>query len=312
MNGLQIHKVFKNEFDVVGVIKTDRYLSEAKKRGLIVPSESFKTLVVLALAYPKRIIHNSKTHLVPSFYTFGSDYHVVLKNRILKAMLNLPYKFNLGVDNHPHNERLAAVLAGIGFFGKNQLIINKDFGSYIFLGMVFIDTELDQEIINEVNDDCGDCVKCLQACPTKAITETGFEKDKCISYYNQAKRNLTDKEMTANYALFGCDICQVVCPKNIEKGKTIHPEFELNGKEKVSIKDLFTLSDKEFRNTYSNMSYLWKGKTILMRNAAILLAKHKNNLYNELLAKSISEKSPNWYVDSALKALTKLKGLKYE
>jgi epoxyqueuosine reductase len=95
--------------------------------------------------------------------------------------------------------------------------------------MVFIDTEIDQEIINKVNDDCGDCVKCLQACPTKAITELGFEKDKCISYYNQAKRNLDELEATANYALFGCDICQLVCPKNNNMGKIMHPEFELNG-----------------------------------------------------------------------------------
>ena len=309
MESQQILKVFKSEFDVVGVINTQRYLNEAKKRGLKVPNETFKTLVVVALAYPKRIISNTKTHLVPSFYTFGADYHVVLKNRMAKAMLKLPYKFSLGVDNHPHNERLAAVLGGIGFFGKNQLIINKDYGSYIFLGMVFIDTEIEQEIINKVDDDCGDCVKCLQACPTKAITEIGFEKDKCISYYNQAKRNLDELEATANYALFGCDICQLVCPKNNNMGKIMHPEFELNGNERVSIKDLFTLSEKEFRNRYLNASYLWKGKTILMRNAAMLLAKQKNTMFNELLESSLTEKSPNWYRDGAIKALNKLKNL---
>ncbi len=307
MDSQQILKVFKSEFDVVGVINTQRYLNEAKKLGLTVPDEKYKTLVVVALAYPKRIINHTKTHLVPSFYTFGSDYHVVLKNRMARAMLQIPYKFSLGVDNHPHNERLAAVLGGIGFFGKNQLIINKEFGSYIFLGMVFIDTELDQEIINEVNDDCGDCVKCLQACPTKAITENGFEKDKCISYYNQAKRNIEENEVIANYSLFGCDICQLVCPKNDNKGKLVHPEFELNGNERVSIKDLFTLSEKEFRNRYLNTSYLWKGKTVLMRNAALLLAKHKNSMFNDLLEKSITDKSPNWYQHAALSALNKLK-----
>jgi epoxyqueuosine reductase len=92
-------------------------------------------------------------------------------------------------------------------------------------------------------------------------------------------------------------------------GKIVHPEFELNGSERVSIKDLFTLSEKEFRNRYLNASYLWKGKTILMRNAAMLLAKQKNTMFNELLENSITEKSPNWYRDGAIKALVKLKNL---
>lgn len=306
MNHNQLYQIFKDQFDVVGVIKTSTYLATVKQFNLNVPEPKYRTLVVVALAYPKRIIHHDKEYLIPSFYTFGNDYHITLKNRMLKCLLNLNVKFELGVDNHIHDERAAALAAGIGFFGKNQLIINKEFGSYIFLGMVYLDLEIKEEIIQLVDDDCGTCNKCLTACPTKAITDTGFIKDQCISHFNQSKRDLTKDEIKANYLLFGCDICQVVCPKNDNKGKLVHPEFRLNGKEKVSIKDIFELSQNQFNNKYSGMSYLWKGKTILMRNALLLLSKYKNKNYNDLILRSINPDRPSWYNKIASQVLEEL------
>ena len=306
MNAKNLYDTFKQQFDVVGVIKSSTYFDLAIKHTPNTPKPKYPTMVVVALAYPKRILHHEKEYLIPSFYTFGSDYHLTLKNRMLKALLNLNINYELMVDNHPHNERAAAVAAGIGFFGKNQLIINKDFGSYMFLGIVFVDQDIDEEIIQVVNDDCGDCVKCLQACPTKAIDESGFKVDQCISHFNQTKKDLTEKEIKANYLLFGCDICQTVCPKNLNKGKIIHPEFELNGKEKVSIIDLFKLSEQQFNNKYAGMSYLWKGKTVLMRNALLLMIKYKLKDYNDLIFSSINQSKPGWYNKLAAKALEEL------
>ena len=94
-------------------------------------------MVVLGLSYPRRTLKHTDTHLVPSFYTFGKDYHLVLKRRIEEVMKPLNLKYISGVDNHPHNERLAAVLSGVGYFGKNQLIINKDYGTYMFFRYCF-------------------------------------------------------------------------------------------------------------------------------------------------------------------------------
>ena len=115
MNHNQLYQIFKDQFDVVGVIKTSTYLTTVKQFNLNVPEPKYRTLVVVALAYPKRIIHHDKEYLIPSFYTFGNDYHTTLKNRILKCLLNLNVKFELGVDNHAHDERAAALAAGIGF-----------------------------------------------------------------------------------------------------------------------------------------------------------------------------------------------------
>lgn len=307
MKSGDIKSLFLKSFDAVGIIRTATYLEEAKQRGKDVPHENYPTMVVLGLAYPYRTIKQTKTHVVPSFYTFGQDYHQVLSRRIEDVMKLIPYKYHLGVDNHPHDERLAAVLAGIGFFGKNQLIIHPELGSYFFLGIVWIDVSIDQEIILDIDDDCGTCTKCIDACPTHALEEGKYHIDRCMSYFNQTKKILTEEEIKANYCLFGCDICQMVCPKNIKKGVITHPEFELSGKEMVSIEDLFTLSEKAFKMKYQDMSYLWKGKTILMRNAAILLLRQQNDNYIDLLEASMQKHEMPWYQVTLQYVIEKLK-----
>ncbi len=309
MTSSELRSAFLKKFDVVGIIHTKDYMAEAKKINPNIEAIKYETMVVVALSYPKRIIKHTKTHLVPSFYTFGSDYHQVLKKRIDAVMKNIPYDYVAGVDNHSQNERLAAVLSGVGYFGKNQLIINETYGTYMFLGIVVIDLKLDEPFILDINDDCGTCRKCITACPTDALFDGGYDMHKCISYYNQEKKILTDEEMDANYALFGCDICQMVCPKNISKGVDIHKEFELTGKEMVSIMDMFDLSQKQFKLKYEDMSYLWKGKTILLRNALMLMLRQKNTSYIEQIETSLDEDKPIWYRDTAVKVLKRLKDI---
>jgi epoxyqueuosine reductase len=307
MNAKRLYDHFKTQFDAVGIIKTQDYLDEATKMNREVPKETYPTMVVLGLAYPFRMLKHSQTHLVPSFYTFGSDYHQVLKHRIEIVMQAIPYPYHMGVDNHPHDERLAAVLGGLGFFGKNQLIIHPDLGSYMFLGLVFIDVLLDDTLNLKIDDDCGTCHKCIDACPTQALEEGMYHVEKCMSYFNQAKKHLTDEEVEANYSLFGCDICQMVCPKNIKKGAIVHPEFELSGKEMVSIMDLFQDSEKAFKKKYDHMAYLWKGKTILMRNAVMLLYRFKNTHYNDMIARVLKNNQTPWFAQTTKRLLEKLK-----
>jgi epoxyqueuosine reductase len=269
-------------------------------------------MIVLGLAYPKRIIPSTKTNLYASFYTFGTDYHQVLKSRIEKVMSKFSLTYEPCVDNHPYDERLAAVLSGIGFFGKNQLIINPILGSYLFLGIVFVDLEISEEIILPIIDDCGSCHACIDACPTKALSNNGYDFNKCISHYNQSKKILNSEEIKANYCLFGCDICQLVCPKNVNVESKLHPEFKLSGKEGVNISDLFTLSEREFGEKYHDMAYLWKGKTILMRNALTLLLRQKNFSYNNLIKESLGKHSIPWYQETAIDILAELEKIKKE
>ncbi|MDY0075270.1 MAG: QueG-associated DUF1730 domain-containing protein [Acholeplasmataceae bacterium] len=310
MTAQQLYHLFSKSFDIVAMIETKTYLEEAKKLNRKITSETYPTMVVLGLSYPYRPMKHTKTHLAPSFYTFGKDYHLILKNRIKEVMDNLQIAYHFGVDNHPHDERLAATLSGIGFMGKNQLIINKNFGSYFFLGIVFLDMVLDKEIRLEVTDDCGSCRKCIDACPTQALEEGQYHMEKCISHFNQSKRELTDTEIQKNHSLFGCDICQRVCPKNINKGLVVHPEFQLSGKEMVSIVELFQDSDKVYKSKYQDMAYMWKGKTLLMRNALTLLMRQKNTEYNELIRSSLERLTVPWYYKTASHILEQLDQIK--
>jgi epoxyqueuosine reductase len=310
MNSKDLRDLFLTQFDEVGIIHTDTYQREAKKLHKKLIDLNYPTMVVVALSYPKRYIKQTKTHLVPSFYTFGQDYHDVLKNRIKEVMKHIDYPYELGVDNHPYDERLAAVLSGVGFFGKNQLIINDKLGSYMFLGLVLIDCQLDEAFILDVEEDCKTCDICIKACPVQALEENKYHLQKCISYFNQEKTVLTESQIISNHSLFGCDICQMVCPKNINKGVIQHSEFELSGKELVSIKDLFELSNKAFDKKYQDMAYLWKGKTVLMRNALTVMLKQKNTAYIDLIEKSLHKKTASWYQDTAEHILDKLKKIK--
>lgn len=297
----ELRRAFENEFDLVGIIKTEEYLKEAKKLNINVPNEDYPTAFVLGLAYPKRIISASRNTCTASIYTYGEDYHHVLNRKIRKIMSDYSVKYWAGVDSHHHNERLAAVLAGLGFFGKNQLVINNRYGSFIFLGLVFVNLECDLEVKLEVNDQCGDCRICLDACPTKALQADGYDILKCISNYNQAKNVLDEEQIKHNYCLLGCDICQLVCPKNKNLKISNHDDFALTGKELVYYEDLFLLSEKTFRLKYQDMAYLWKGKTILMRNALTLLLRSKNVNYNHLVKASLTPDKPLYYLSLAQK-----------
>jgi epoxyqueuosine reductase len=306
MNLQQIQEHFLTMFDSVGIVSTKDYLESCKLHQKSVPNVEYPTLVVVGLHYPKRIIPSTNTYLLPSFYTFGSDYHLVLRKRMSEVMSKIPYDYIALVDNHPHDERIAASLSGIGFFGKNQLIIHPRYGSYQFLGMLFINIPFTQPLRSINTDSCGDCHICIDACPPKALSEQGYNLDRCISNFNQSKQVLSDSQIKQNHLLFGCDICQLVCPKNPKVSLHVHPEFNLSGKEQVAIEDLFTLSAREFERTYSNMAYLWKGKTILMRNALTLLLRQKNVSYNTMIETSLQQDYPLWYKKTATSILSLL------
>lgn len=303
----KIKILFESQFDLVSVIQTADYIEAAQinKRGI--PEQDYPTLIVLGYAYPKRIFKHSDTHLIPSFYTFGRDYHSLMKEKIEAICQSIPHATVYGVDNHPLDERLMAELSGVGFKGKNQLIINKQLGSYFFLGYVLLDLSINQTYPLEINDSCGDCHRCIDVCPGHALSENGYDITKCLSAYNQEKKALTLKEIKQNYSLFGCDICQLVCPKNINKGNLIHSEFNLSGKEKVSIRDLFTMSQKEFYNKYSDMAYLWRGKTILMRNASMVLLKRNQTEYIDLIKSSLELFHMPWYKNTTQIILNEFK-----
>jgi epoxyqueuosine reductase len=182
--------------------------------------EDGHSLITLAIPYltpaPKQW---QGEHLI-SNYAWGEDYHQVIKRRLKKALLLFKEKIpdfqgRAFTDSAPLAEKVLAAKSGLGWIGKNSLLINEKYGSYIFLAVIVCNQKLDST--RPVTNRCGSCELCLTACPTTAINDKKeVNATKCISYLTIEKRG-DFKAVEAEkleYQIFGCDICQQVCPWN--------------------------------------------------------------------------------------------------
>ena len=154
-----------------------------------------------------------------SNYAWGEDYHDILKSRLYKLLnwlkIEIPNLNGIAcVDTSPVMDKVWAQRAGLGWQGKHTNLITKDFGSWLFLGELLIDIELDyDELFSE--DLCGSCTACIDACPTQALGEYEIYAEKCISYLTIEHRgDFPDNRSELHNWIYGCDICQEVCPWN--------------------------------------------------------------------------------------------------
>lgn len=178
---------------------------------------------VLSLAYNYYTDQHQYDIAAPkiSKYAYGKDYHKVVRKKLKNVFHSIKAQFGdvqgrVFVDSAPILERDIAKKAGIGWVGKNTLLINPKKGSYFFLAEIIIDLELAYD--NPIKDYCGTCTKCIDACPTEALHKNGYLLDasKCISYLTiELKDAIPEKfkDKMGNW-MFGCDICQDVCPWN--------------------------------------------------------------------------------------------------
>lgn len=181
--------------------------------------EGAKSVITLMYNYyPKQDIFESAPYKI-SKYAYGKDYHFVIKEK-LKQMVSA-IQLEIGevngrafVDSAPVMERAWAQKSGLGWVGKNSLLINKNDGSYFFLAELILDLELESD--GPVKDYCGTCTRCIDACPTDAITPYVVDGSRCISYYTIELKEALPEEVKGKFNnwVFGCDICQDVCPWN--------------------------------------------------------------------------------------------------
>lgn len=231
-------------------------------------------VIVIAIPYHNNKIKLKKDETVFSSSSWGTDYHVVVKNKLNKIIEELKLKYNEKfislVDNHTLDERYYAYKAGIGFYSSNGLITNKDYGCNIFLGIIlttyhFNDHKVDS---NTVYDSLYEKI-----CPGNAITKDGINYNKCVSYLTQKKELTEEESIIINNLVYGCDTCTVVCKLN--KEKDIPKDFDLDDNCILNINEEFNLSNREFKNKYGKYSCSWRGKNIIKRNLT-LIKKNKN------------------------------------
>ena len=220
-----------------------------------------------------------------SRYAWGTDYHDVIRERLhaLADHLRLlvPDAMARGVvDTAPLLERDFAQLAGLGWIGKNTLLLNREQGSWFFLAALLTDHCL---VIDEphATDHCGTCTACLDACPTDAFPEAYvLDATRCISYLTIELREAIPAELRSGMGdwLFGCDVCQDVCPWNSKAPESTADEFAPeDGMNPVELADLFALKEDDFRQRFKQTP-LWRAKRRgLLRNAAIVLGNQQHS-----------------------------------
>lgn len=193
-----------------------------------------QSIISVILNYFPEKKQESKDNFLISKYAYGIDYHFVLKEKLSKLATFVKEKFpgsnpRAFVDSAPILDRYWAKMAGLGWIGKNSMLINKKKGSFFFIGELLLDIEL-QANKTISKSYCGTCTLCIDSCPTKAIEKPYIiNSNKCISYHTiESKEDIPDEiaRKTGN-RIFGCDICQDVCPWNRKVNSNRNPEFQI-------------------------------------------------------------------------------------
>ena len=178
-------------------------------------------------------------------YAYGEDYHFVIKRKLKEFLSRLRSRIGeiqgrIFVDSAPVLERQLAAKSGLGWIGKNTMLINKQHGSYFFIAELITDLELIGD--GPVRDYCGNCTRCMDACPTGALSPYHMDATKCISYLTIELKDQIPQEFTGKTDdwIFGCDICQDVCPWNRFAKPHVQPEFMPN-------EQLFNFSKQQWK-----------------------------------------------------------------
>ncbi|MGM8214800.1 tRNA epoxyqueuosine(34) reductase QueG [Bacillaceae bacterium W0354] len=254
-----------------------------------------QSIISIALAYPSRMKHTPRGKKgdrrgIFARVSWGMDYHHLLREKLnlLGEFLSNKVdgvKYKAMVDTGELSDRAVAERAGVGFSGKNCAIITEEYGSYVYLGELI--TNIPFEPDTPIEEGCGDCNICVDACPTGALVEGGqLNANKCIAFQTLTKSFLPDEfRSKIGNRVYGCDTCQQVCPKNKGIDSHFHPEFEPDPElVKPRLTPLLTMSNREFKEKYGYMSGSWRGKKPIQRNAIIALAHYKEETAVDLLA----------------------------
>ncbi|OGO78032.1 MAG: tRNA epoxyqueuosine(34) reductase QueG [Clostridiales bacterium GWB2_37_7] len=230
---------------------------------------------VIVCLFPYFSGRNGDSNLSKSSITI--DYHLVVQNKLeligkfLKNKIT-GFEYKAFVDNGPLADRYLAYLSGLGYFGINSHIFADKYGSYVYIGYIINNHPFEPD--KPLDKTCKQCGNCIRNCPGNAILGN-FDINPllCRSFITQKKGELLEDEINIikkSPLIFGCDICQDVCPHNKAVPNTPIREFTENIVHKINNKEIKEISNKEFKRRYGNRSFSWRGKGILQRNFELI------------------------------------------
>jgi epoxyqueuosine reductase len=272
-----------------------------KRRDTRRPVEGARSAVVVAMSYGGREPSGPVAR-----YARGDDYHDVMESRLralhrrIEEWTGTPVRGKAYVDTGPLLERDLARKAGLGWFGKNTMLINPRLGSFFFLGALLLDLELAPDAPFEA-ERCGRCTRCLDACPTEALVEPGvLDARRCISYLTIEQRGEIPVELreAVGGLVYGCDICQEVCPWNVRfASKLGEPAFA--AREALAAKDARTLAREMLAMSQAEFSAVFRKSPMkraklrgLKRNAAVVLGNIGDREDADVLTHALNDPDP--------------------
>lgn len=284
-----MRELLNTYFDDVRIIDTATYIDHRKthfahKDEDLSVFEPYQSLAIVCLSFSSdQVKLNGKGHGIVARYAYGEDYHLTFQKRfkaLQKDALELGYHIDGKADISPVDERQLGLISGLGFMGYNDLLIHPKFGTYMMLGTVFIEEKVTESVV-AIDAGCGDCRLCIDACPGDALSVEGYIESACLSYKNQMKLPMTLEDVKPfKTMIFGCDICQRVCPKNQAIRPKPHVEFEPDGVERIDLAELLTLSNRAIQRRYKDYAFSYRGGLLLKRNAIMLM--YNQRLYQHL------------------------------
>lgn len=322
-------QVYKDLDEILRAREAKGFLSGFEERDIekrINPEHTFegvKTIIVVGISYyvkEEDIEGELRTKLYGkiSRSSWGKDYHNVLRDKMKNlseyiAKHKNDFEYDYYVDTGPLVDRHLAYKAGLGWYGQNNCIISESHGSWFVIGYILSNLELDTEnndsilfdgldsnkislcetISKQKESSCRDCNKCIKACPTNAIMGNyQYNSKLCISYLTQTKDDIDYKlrEKMGN-SLYGCDICQSVCPYNKDKitsHKDFIPKIDIC---KPDLLEILKLSNRQFKKKFGHTALSWRGNKIIKRNVLIAIGNSRKKEFVEELVEYLNNPS---------------------